>query len=105
MKNQVIDLLLNCIKDCNHCASACLEEDNVNKMVDCINTDQICAAVCEATFKVLQIDHGDQKALLKHCASVCDECADECEKHDHKHCKQCASSCRSCAEACRQLAA
>ena len=41
------------------------------------------------------------REMLELCASVCDECAAECEKHDHEHCKLCAQMCRECAEDCR----
>ncbi|WP_373711169.1 four-helix bundle copper-binding protein [Jeotgalibaca porci] len=32
-------------------------------------------------------------------------CADECEKHDHNHCQECAKACRACEEACNAYVA
>lgn len=58
-----------CQSACKHCADACLSEDNIEMMVDCIRLDR--------------------------------DCADECEKYDHEHCKDCAKACCECAEACR----
>jgi hypothetical protein len=42
--------------------------------------------------------------MLELCARVCDECAIECERHDHEHCKLCAQMCRECAADCRRAA-
>jgi hypothetical protein len=39
------------------------------------------------------------------CAEVCDDCAAECEKHEHDHCQACAGACRKCADECRKMAA
>ncbi|WP_367281915.1 four-helix bundle copper-binding protein [Tunicatimonas pelagia] len=36
---------------------------------------------------------------------MCEWCAQECDAHDHDHCKQCAESCRKCAEECQKMAA
>ncbi|HEU5147385.1 MAG TPA: four-helix bundle copper-binding protein [Chryseosolibacter sp.] len=30
-------------------------------------------------------------------------CAEECNKHNHEHCKVCAEACLACAEACHAL--
>jgi hypothetical protein len=39
--------------------------------------------------------------VLRECIEICQRCADECGKHDHDHCQQCAEACRACVEACR----
>ena len=44
------------------------------------------------------------REMLELCARVCEECAAECERHDHEHCKLCAQMCRECAEDCRKAA-
>ena len=49
MRNEkLISALGNCINHCNYCADACLDEDNVKMMVDCIRTDRVCAEVCSS---------------------------------------------------------
>jgi hypothetical protein len=35
---------------------------------------------------------------------MCEDCADECEQHDHDHCQVCAEVLRECAESCRTMA-
>lgn len=102
---KLLNSLSNCINHCNHCADACLDEENVKMMVPCIRKDRICASVCATLADVLTVKNADVKDLLNYCIKVCTQCADECEQHEHQHCKDCAKACRECAEACRQYAA
>jgi len=52
-KTELISTLGSCINACNHCADACLGEENVKMMVDCIRTDRVCAEVCSSLSQVL----------------------------------------------------
>ena len=95
-----------CAKMCLSCADACAAEDM--DMAQCIRLCSDCADVCEATTRLgLRRTGHNEKILvemLEFCARVCDECAAECEKHDHEHCKLCAQICRECAADCRRAA-
>ncbi len=91
-----------CQSACEHCADACLSEDNISKMVECIRLDRDCADICDLAIKYISRDSKRASSVLELCADICDACADECEKHDHDHCKDCARACRECAEACRR---
>jgi len=105
-KNQpAIETLLNCFTECENCASACLQEENVQMMVRCIQTDRDCADICKLTATLLARGSEHGKHLLRECIEVCEACAAECAKHDHDHCQRCAEACRRCAEACRSIAA
>lgn len=106
MRNEkLIHALGNCINHCNYCADACLEEDNVKMMKDCIRLDRVCAEVCSTVNQVLITNHKNVQGLLDYCIEICNECANECEQHDHDHCQECAKACRECARACEQYAA
>ncbi|MCP9199694.1 four-helix bundle copper-binding protein [Gramella sp. GC03-9] len=106
MRNEkLISALGNCINHCNYCADACLDEDHVKKMVDCIRLDRVCAEVCSALNQVLAIDYKDVRGLVEYCKKVCQACADECGKHDAKHCKDCAVACKQCVKACETFLA
>lgn len=91
-----------CQAACNHCYDACLKEDDIDKMRECIRTDRDCADLCGL---VLDFAHRDShlfNEVVELCAKACDQCAEECEKHHHHdHCQACAEACRACAEACR----
>lgn len=102
---QLIAALNNCAAECNHCATACLDEQDVQMLSTCIKLDLDCADICKVTAALLARGSEHGKHLLKECAEICNACAEECEKHahHHEHCKRCAEACRSCAEACTSI--
>ena len=103
MRNEkLIHALGNCNNHCNHCADACLEETHVNKMVQCIRTDRVCAEVCSALNQILATKFDDVDDLVRYCIKICLICAEECEKHDMEHCQRCAAACRNCIAECEQ---
>ncbi len=104
MKNsKLIQALNNCMAHCNYCADACLSEDDIKMMVDCIRTDRACAEICGATATLLASNYGDVKGMVEQCRDICKKCADVCDKHDHQHCKECAKACKECADACEKF--
>lgn len=104
LQNQsLLNTLNECIAACNHCATACLEEENFKMMAQCIKSDWDCAQICSLTAGFVARGSDNQSSLLQLCAEICTACAEECEKHagHHEHCRMCAEACRKCAEACR----
>ncbi len=101
----IIDALNNCIAECNHCAVACLDEQDVKSLSKCIKLDIDCAQICSLMVSFLSRGSEHAMHLMKECAEICDACAAQCEKHahHHEHCKVCAESCRKCAEECRKM--
>jgi len=94
---------LFCSAICTSCADACSAEDM--DMRQCIRTCLDCADICAATAKVAIRRTGSNEALLQEmlqlCITACDICAEECDRHDHEHCRICATMCRECAHDCR----
>ena len=43
-----------CAGECNHCAAACLQEDDVASLAHCIATDIDCAQVCRLCASLMQ---------------------------------------------------
>lgn len=101
--NHLAELLNRCAAVCDHCAAACLQEEGIEHLADCIRTDIACASACRTTAQLLELGIGEQNALLL-CAEVCKLCADECGRHEHDHCRACAEICNECAVACGQSA-
>lgn len=100
MRNsELLKTLSNCINHCNYCADACLDEENVKEMIDCIRTDRACALVCSATADILATSY-PARDLVSYCKELCEKCAEECNKHETEHCKDCARACEECARAC-----
>ena len=99
---QLMDALNNCATECNHCTTACLDEQDVKMLAKCIKLDLDCAEICRLTASLIARGSEHGKHLLKECGEICNACAQECEKHSHmKHCKRCAEACRVCAQACQ----
>lgn len=97
---QLLSILADCAAACNRCSTACLGEDDVRKMAQCIRLDMDCAQACTTTAAFVARNSDHAKHLLKECAEICGKCAAECEKHNVDHCQQCAQACRKCQEAC-----
>ena len=97
----VIQALNECYAVCEHCSTACLQEEDVKMMVRCIMLDRDCAELCRLTAGILARGSELAKTFLQACAEVCSACAEECSKHQSQHCQECAESCRRCAEACQ----
>ncbi len=103
---ELLNTLNDCAAECNHCAVACLDEQDVKMLANCIKLDIDCAEIC--TIAAGFVARGSLHAahILAECADICNACADECEKHAQhgmEHCKECAEACRKCAEACGQM--
>ncbi len=108
---EAIDAASACATTCAACADACLAEESVAELRDCIRTDLDCADLCAATAAVLSRRTGSNlgtvKELLTACQMACAACADDCEGHAdmHAHCKICGQACRRCEKACADLLA
>ena len=100
-----IEACYACAAECNHCASACLGEEDVKMMARCIALDMDCAEICALAAGAMARNSEMAGALCTACAAVCQACADECGKHQHGHCQRCAEACRRCAEECRKMSA
>ena len=100
----LIDVLYKCAAACDHCATACLDEDHVKMMAACIKLDIDCADICRLTASFIARGSVHGRHLLKECAEICRACSEECAKHNEEHCQECAAACKQCEEACRKEA-
>lgn len=100
-----------CAQACTACADACLAEEMVAELRQCIRTDLDCATICTASAEMANRRTGSNEPILRQmlelCVAACSACAEECERHAemHEHCRICAERCRACAEACRKAIA
>ena len=94
---------MDCAAICNSCADACSGEEM--EMRRSIRLSMDCADVCTATYRLAsrRTDENRQliRTMLAACIEACETCAEECERHDHPHCRRCAIMCRECARDCR----
>ncbi len=95
-----IDACTHCAQECEQCAEACLDEPNVQPMVNCIRLDRDCAAICRMAASFMSASSEFIPDVCGLCTEICDACAAECARHEMDHCQRCAEACRACAEQC-----
>jgi hypothetical protein len=102
-----IEACFDCSQVCASCADACLGEEMVAELVQCIRLNMDCGDVCLTTGLIATRRSGGDvpliRAQLEACRLACNRCAAECERHaeKHEHCRICAEACHECEEACR----
>ena len=99
---ECIDNCFEAAQACEWCADACAGEGE--EMAECL---RLCRDVADTTtlharFMARNSDYSSGLAGV--CADACEECAEECERHDAEHCQVCADVLRECAESCRNMA-
>lgn len=101
---ELISELSACESVCIVCGDACLTEPDVGMLARCIALNESCADVCAGTRRTLSRIGSQESTVLRRqleaCREVCILCAEECELHEHEHCRICAASCRSSEKAC-----
>ena len=101
-----IDAALHCAETCRSCADACLAEDMVAELRQCIRLNLDCADACQATASLAARRTGSNEELIRKmldaCITACRLCGAECDRHGskHEHCRICAAACRRCESAC-----
>jgi len=88
---ECIRACFECAQACTACADACLGEQRVAELVTRISTDLACADLCLATGSVLSRHRGHDASLtlatLEACATACQTCRKECERHAVRVCR------------------
>lgn len=100
---QCIEACLRCAALCQHCATSCTREKEMQMMADCIRLDMECAALCYAAAQLMSMGSDSSRDLCRICAEVCRRCAAECSRHNNEHCRECAEACTTCAELCSNM--
>jgi hypothetical protein len=113
-----LDVLAACVKGCYEsaesctvCADACLGEQGVGQLTACIRQCLDCAAICEATARIVARQTASrpelQRRQIEACIAACATCADACGAHaqQHDHCRLCRDTCLACAALCKDLLA
>ena len=102
---KVMDAAYDCLQACNNCYDACLQEDDIDMMRECIRTDRECAEMCLNVLSYAGRSGVVLTDLISLCEKACQTCGNECARHDHDHCQTCAKACFACADACREYVA
>lgn len=99
-----IDACNACLIECEHCATACLSEKDIDKLTRCIQLDRDCADICRLAIQLMSRGSKFADQICGLCADICEACANECANHkEMEHCKRCEDACNRCAEECRKM--
>ena len=105
----VVDTALDCVKKGQACIEHCLELFKIGdtSVAECANTVQEMLAICTAISQMASYRSKYLPDLAKVCINVCEDCENECRKHEKMHaaCKACANSCEECIKECKKLIA
>ena len=95
-----IDDMYACAQTCTSCADACLAEEMVAELRQCIRLNMDCADVCAATATLANRRTGSNEEVIRKmldaCMTACRVCGTECQQHasHHEHCRICAEACK-----------
>lgn len=103
--NDLLQSLMKCIVACEHCADACLDEDDPGRLAICIRLDRDCADLCTLAARMIGRGSAHTPEVLQLCIALCKACGQECARHPHDHCRKCAEVCRDCLQRCEAYAA
>ncbi|MGC4063340.1 MAG: four-helix bundle copper-binding protein [Polyangiaceae bacterium] len=98
-----IEACNECAALCEHCATECLSAGKAVERAACIRLARDCADICRLAAAWMERGSSFARQVWEFCASVCQACALECDKHEELHCQACAEACRRCMGSCRTL--
>ncbi|AGB16576.1 hypothetical protein Halru_1980 [Halovivax ruber XH-70] len=96
-----IDSCSEASQACEWCADECIGMGE--EMANCIRLCRDVADLTSMNARFMSRNSGYSIDLSELVIDAAEECADECEQHDHEHCQVCADKLRTCADACRDM--
>ncbi len=104
----LIDAALDCIKKADACSAHCivLVKQGDTSIAECLSSVAETLPTCRALAALASSESKHLKALAKVCIDICQDCYDQCEKHqEHVECKECMDSCAVCIDECKKILA
>ncbi len=103
----LLDSALECLKQSQLCMDHCVEmmKTGDTSLAVCADLVNETMAMCTALSQMAAYRSEHLHDLARVCISVCEDCEQECRKHEQKHaeCKACGDSCAACINECEQL--
>lgn len=107
--SEAISTIFQCAQFSVLCADACLGEEDVANLRECIRLNLDCADICNATGRLIARQAEPVPALwratLEACIEACRASAAECAKHQdtHEHCRVTREACERAEQSCQAL--
>lgn len=105
----LVQSALDCQNTGHSCVNHCVDlfKDGDTSVAECADRVNEMLAMTAALAKVASYDSESLGKLAAVCMEVCENCEQECRRHEkhHAQCKACADSCANCAAECKKVAA
>ena len=99
-----VEASLNCAVKSKQCASACLDELDIQKLARCIRLNHDTAAICLFAMEAMEGGSEFVQRIYQLCSDICAASAKECEKFpEYEYCRDCAEACRNCVGVCEGM--
>ena len=98
----VLDAASDCIDKGDRCIAHCLAAWNHGdlSLAACASKVNEMLAICGGFTMLLASNSKYVEEYASLCSAVCEECAEECRKHDdHKECRECGEACEALVDA------
>ncbi|MDQ6963066.1 MAG: Csp1 family four helix bundle copper storage protein [Mariprofundaceae bacterium] len=107
--NSLAKSLHHCAAASESCINHCLDLFKLGNttLADCAISVQEIMAFCSAHAKLAAYDSKFLREMTTLGIKVCQDCEDQCRKHEKKHalCKECADACAACIKECKAFLA
>ena len=94
----VLDAAAECTDKGERCIAHCFAawKDGDLELAECASKVNETIAICGAFSTLVASNSKHAAEYSKICSTVCEECAEECRKHeDHLECRECAEACEA----------
>ena len=99
-EHECIENCLQAVNVCEWCTDECLGDE---EMEECARLCRDVADIASLHARFMARDSNHSPQLAEACAGACEECTEECERHDADHCQVCDEVLQECAESCRNM--
>lgn len=100
---ECIDNCGNCHEICLDTSMQCLETGGKHAEAGHIRVLRECAEICQTSAYFMLIRSEFHPDICAMCATICEKCAQACERFGEDFMKACAQACRKCADSCRRM--
>jgi len=101
---QLLEVAHECMVACNYSYDQSFKKGDVQMLANCIQLNRECADICSYLEQAISRGSAYVLELATLSATICEACAEECEKHNDDYHQQCAIASTNCAKVCRSIA-
>lgn len=102
--HHILKTLQECEVTCEHMITMIAKKPDINRRTRQLLLLRDCADICTFTAKYIARTSLFAKGLASLCATVCENCGNECSRFPDPESQHCATTCFNCARECKAFA-